>query len=374
MQSFWESAFELKKADVLIVGAGIVGLSTAYHLKKSNPKLQVAVLERHLLPNGASTKNAGFACFGSITELLSDIKQSGLDPSLKLVEERVKGLALLRKIHGDKALDYRPVGGYEIFKDTSAFLAFADEIQALNQHLAPIVGADCFSRSDESLAQNFGMKGITGLIFNQYEGSINPMLMMQSWMRKCKDLDVKLYMGGEVESYQKTNLGYQVNLSSKHQLHTSTLAFCTNGFTPKFFPDLDIKPARAQVLVTEEIPGLKLQGCFHLDEGYYYFRNIGNRILLGGGRNEDFEAETSSEQELNPKIQSSLDHILTNIIAPHQELKVAQRWTGIMAVGKDKSPIVKEYSDGVFIAARLGGMGVALGSQVGKNLAELISP
>lgn len=60
----------------------------------------------------------------------------------------------------------------------------------------------------------------------------------------------------------------------------------TNGFVNHLIPDLDVKPVRNQVIVTEEIEGLQLNGCYHMDKGYFYFRNIGKRILIGGGRNK----------------------------------------------------------------------------------------
>ena len=60
-----------------------------------------------------------------------------------------------------------------------------------------------------------------------------------------------------------------------------------------------VKPARAQVLITKPIENLDIKGTFHLDKGYYYFRNIENRILFGGGRNLDFEGETTTEFNSN---------------------------------------------------------------------------
>jgi glycine/D-amino acid oxidase-like deaminating enzyme len=50
-----------------------------------------------------------------------------------------------------------------------------------------------------------------------------------------------------------------------------------------------LKPARAQVLITKPIDSLKIKGTFHMDRGYYYFRNIDNRVLIGGGRNLDLK-------------------------------------------------------------------------------------
>jgi glycine/D-amino acid oxidase-like deaminating enzyme len=70
--------------------------------------------------------------------------------------------------------------------------------------------------------------------------------------------------------------------------------YCTNAFSSKFLKNENIIPARGQILLTEPIEGLKLKGTFHYDEGFYYFRNLGNRVLLGGGRNQDFKTEETT--------------------------------------------------------------------------------
>ena len=77
--SYWEKEEWFSNVDFTIVGSGIVGLSTALNLRKNYPKAKILVLERGLLPQGASTKNAGFACFGSISEVLSDLKSHSED-------------------------------------------------------------------------------------------------------------------------------------------------------------------------------------------------------------------------------------------------------------------------------------------------------
>ena len=71
--SFWEKRSYFNGVDIAIIGAGIVGMTTALNLKKRKPNLKILVLERGYLPSGASTKNAGFACFGSPSELKSDL-------------------------------------------------------------------------------------------------------------------------------------------------------------------------------------------------------------------------------------------------------------------------------------------------------------
>ena len=103
MLSFWEKDVFLKKYDVLIVGAGFSGLWLAFFLKKQNPKIQIAILERGVLPTGASTKNAGFSCFGSPTELLENIAVMGVDEAMFLAEQRFRGIKMIEQ-YGPQSL------------------------------------------------------------------------------------------------------------------------------------------------------------------------------------------------------------------------------------------------------------------------------
>ena len=86
--SYWEYKEWFTNNDFVVVGSGIVGLNCAIHLKERFPKSKVVVLEKGLLPQGASTKNAGFACFGSTSELLSDLKNHSKEEVFQLVKKR----------------------------------------------------------------------------------------------------------------------------------------------------------------------------------------------------------------------------------------------------------------------------------------------
>ncbi|MCW8982355.1 MAG: FAD-dependent oxidoreductase, partial [Altibacter sp.] len=102
--SYWERNTWLQEIDHAIIGSGIVGLSCALALRKKNPKAKIVVFEKGSLPSGASTKNAGFACFGSVSEILEDLKTHTETEVLQLVNDRVAGLELLRETLGDKQL------------------------------------------------------------------------------------------------------------------------------------------------------------------------------------------------------------------------------------------------------------------------------
>ena len=86
--SYWEKTSYFEGIDFLIIGAGIVGYSTAIHLRKKYPNSKILVIERGYLPSGASSKNAGFACFGSATELLDDLSQYDESTVWETVQKR----------------------------------------------------------------------------------------------------------------------------------------------------------------------------------------------------------------------------------------------------------------------------------------------
>ena len=125
-------------------------------------------------------------------------------------------------------------------------------------------------------------------------------------------------------------------------------------------------------MVTKPITNLQVKGTFHLDAGYYYFRNIDNQILFGGGRNLDFKTEETTKMGLTNLVQQKLETLLETTILPNYSFEVDRRWSGIMGVGTQKKPMIKAVSTNVFCGVRLGGMGVAIGSSIGKQLADLI--
>lgn len=164
----------------------------------------------------------------------------------------------------------------------------------------------------------------------------------------------------------------KLNLTTILILKSEKIVYCTNAFSSKFLKSEEIIPARGQIILTEPIENLKLRGTFNYDQGFYYFRNLGNRILLGGARNQDFETEKTTDFETTDFLQNHLEQFLKEVILPNQDFKIAMRWSGIMAMGMEKTPIVKQISERQFCAVRLSGMGVALAPKIGELVCEMI--
>lgn len=368
MNSIWELETFYRKRDIVIIGAGVSGLWTAISIKEKYPERSVLIIERNNVPLGASTRNAGFACFGSLTEVIADSQKMGWEKTLELVKMRFEGLQKIRKYFSSDEIDFQLEGGYEVLNDDEPL----QQLATVNKKLKAITGLDeTYFLSQEKITE-FGLRKSEFLIENPCEGSLHSGKLLQKLLEKCYELKVDFLFGTEVKSVDEKTDEVDIQLSEALSIKTDRIIYCTNAFSSKFLEKEDIIPARGQILLTEPIEGLKLKGTFHYDEGFYYFRNLGNRVLLGGGRNKDFKAEETTDFETTEFLQNHLEHFLKEVILPDQEFRISLRWSGIMAMGSEKTPIIKQISDRQFCAVRLSGMGVALAPKIGEIVAEMI--
>jgi glycine/D-amino acid oxidase-like deaminating enzyme len=370
--SYWERKTYFEDIDFLIVGAGIVGFSAALTLKDKYPDAKVLIIERGYLPSGASSKNAGFACFGSVTELLDDLSKMEESKVWETVAKRWNGLQNLRKLIGDESLELEINGSWDLILPTEKdqISMINEKLPYLNEQIFKITGEKDVYSEDKNCMTKFGFQGVETSYFNRLEGQINTGKMITKLHQKALQKGVLCLFGISAEALQLNmyNVGIQ---STVGYFKARNVLICTNGFAQQFLPNRDVLPARAQVLVTTPIEDLKLKGTFHYQQGYYYFRNVEDRILLGGGRNLDFAGETTTELETTEFIQNALTELMKTVILPDQHFGIEYKWSGIMGVGQTKSPIIEKIDEKIGVGVRMGGMGVAIGSLVGKELAEL---
>ena len=373
MFSFWEQQ-SFTNYHYAIIGGGLVGISTALSIKELHPASEVAVFERGIIPYGASTRNAGFACFGSLSELLCDIDAIGLEKTRQLVMDRWSGLQLLRKRVGDTNLEYQNHGGYELLFEKDLWLL--DKLDYVNELLTPIFDKPVFTVNNQ-LIRRFGLNNtrVVSLIQNPFEGQLHAGAMMKSLIALARERGINCLTGARVKSLHQEGDSVSLTACAENadiKFKCRRAAVCTNAFANSLLPDLEIKPGRGTVLITQPVKKLKFKGVFHYHQGYYYFRNLGSRVIFGGGRNLDFKGEETFDFGFNERIVEHLKNELGDLILPHQPFEIDQQWSGIMAFGQDKRPLVGLQSPAIGYAVRLGGMGVALGSMVGHQLAKLI--
>ncbi|MCE7053303.1 FAD-binding oxidoreductase [Algoriphagus sp. AGSA1] len=373
MFSYWEKK-HFFDYELIVVGSGFVGLSTAIHYKKKHPKANVLVLEQGVFPSGGSTKNAGFACFGSLTEILSDLKSMAEEEVVALVERRYQGLNSIRTHFGDSELGFSQSFGYELLEGSQE--EALNQMDTVNDLLSPIFKEDVFSLLKGTGSMGFSNQ-IKWIVKNKFEGELDPGKYMASLWILAQQLQIRILTGvtvKEIRHNEGTVLAEDGGGKVILGFRSEKIAICTNAFTKNLLPHIAIQPGRGLILLSRPLGfPIPWQGTFHMDEGYVYFRQVEGRLLLGGARNKDFKNEESTEFVVNTKIKSHLAQLAAEVIFPDKKVVWETEWTGIMAFGGIKSPIIRQVGGKTAVGVRLGGMGVAIGWQVGQELSELLS-
>ncbi len=368
MYSFWEKEFWFDEYDVAFIGSGLVGLFSSIFYKQARPESRVVVIERAAVPAGASTKNAGFACFGTAGEIISDLETMTEEEIISTVDLRWRGLTMMKDMIPSALIDYSVKGGYEVFTSEAAFLSAKANLAKVNYILEKATGVTQVISTCDITNKSLHRQGF----YNSLEAQLNPVKLVKQLIKQARQLGVEFHFGLEVDSFVTQSDKVELELSrGQISLSAMKVVFTNNAFANQFFPSLDIQPYRNQVLISKPVSNLQLDGCYHYDAGYVYFRNVGKRLLIGGARNLDMATEATSDLGTNIKLIEYLLDFANRKIHP-EGIEIETSWSGIIATGQSKMPIILEVEQHIYLAARLGGMGVATGVAVGKQTAELL--
>lgn len=362
-QSFWEAVFYNQTYDLIVVGAGLTGQSTAHFFKKEYPDAQVLIVDRGVFPIGASTRNAGFACIGTVGEHLADLEIDSEEKLKERIKDRFQGLQLLKSTLGEEEIEYQETGGWEIIPGKEEYEKLSSQIDRFNGWMNELIG-------EKDLYEAGSYNGITS-IYNRCEGMLHPGKMVKRLYQLNRELGIEYRWNTPIRDVDQDQ--GKVIVDELLSFEAEKIVIATNAFTKQIIPDRVIKPARGYVFVTNELELLNWKGTFHYDKGYVYFRNLGeNRLLMGGGRSIDPQGEETDEFGINEHVKGFLLYFAEEYLQLPANWKVEQEWSGIMGFTESKSPIFEKLSDRCLVVAGLSGMGVALGMQMGKKAAKAV--
>ncbi|MGZ4033760.1 MAG: NAD(P)/FAD-dependent oxidoreductase, partial [Bacteroidia bacterium] len=262
---------------------------------------------------------------------------------------------------------------YEIFETKKKFSECDDQMDYLNKHIGKVIGKRIVYQNADAEIKKFGFRNVRHMILNTAESQIDTGKMITALIAKVRNLGVEIINGFDVQELIDHEKNVEIRSSPAIKITCKRVIIATNGFAKQLLPNYSVVPARAQVLITQPIKNLKIKGTFHYDSGFYYFRNVGNRVLFGGGRNLDLLTEETTEFGLTQLVQNKLEELLKTMILPSVKYSIDTRWSGIMGVGPSKKSIIRAVSTNVFCAVRMGGMGVAIGSLVGEEVAAMVT-
>lgn len=381
MVSIWERESYYPPTDVLIVGGGLMGLWTAYELLKASPNLKVAICEALPVPALASTRNAGFACFGSPGELWADQQAMG-DRMWDIVEMRYRGIQKILQVLGASNIGFERLGGFELFGQSVEWngSGLREKLEILNNGFLRITGVKQVYSDQTQTMGTLGIRGFRAMAGNSIEGGLHSGRMVFALQGLVQQAGAIYLTGHEALSTSRHGNGLAVALRTRQaetvEMHTRAVIWATNASLASLQAEIPkVHPARGQVLVSPPVEGLRLRGTFHFKEGFYYFRNLGNRLLIGGARNRALAQEETLLDRPTPEIRGYLEEFIRchlPQVEPVLGQKGWQHWAGIMGMTGDKLPFVKATGEYEWAVLACNGMGVALTPMVAGEVAWMV--
>jgi len=375
--SIWERETYLQNFDFAIIGNGFTGMQVALQIRKKYHGATIAVIDKGYISDGASMRNAGFACFGSVSEIIDDIAGQDETTVYDLVKMRFQGLQNLENDFGKKAIDYRTGNAQEVFLSSEKlqYETCLDTLEGVNKKMKPITGLGTTYKAINR-SKTFGNLNsfMPQSIVNELEGYLHTGKLYHEMQKQVIAADIFWVNNFEVDSFTAVNQKWCIKSKCEREIWANQVISCVNAYTPLLIKNADLTPARGQIIVTEPLKNQPLTGIFHADKGYIYARPLDNRILIGGARNLDFEAENTHEFAENTKITEALLDFVNKNLLSEEETKIAYKWSCIMAMSPRKGglPIIKEEKPNLWLCYRLGGMGLALSSVVSRKMAAML--
>lgn len=372
--SFWldrSREVSSKNYDVVIVGAGIAGVSAAYWLQKEDPSLKIAIIEKARLGFGASGRNAGFVTCGSVEHFNRMVNKHGLDEALeiwKFSEDNIKLLQEHIVQDNGPALQFKKDGAFSLAAQDSEF----EELKKV-AHMMEKLKIPVEIIPGDQIEKRLGAKKFVGGIKYLDDAETNPTLLVKEILKKTNADLIELT---EVHSIKEGPGGTRIVLTDNGAFETNMVVLTVNGYSAAIHPYFadKIYPTRGQILVMEPVPKFMEGPCyanFYLD----YFRQLpGGELLIGGFRQLERETEVGYSDHTTEVIQNALHEFVTTHLPQFSGKKVAYRWAGIMGFSKDGQPLVGALPEDpqVFFAGGCTGHGIGLAFNMAKHLTDLI--
>lgn len=357
-----------KKYDVLIVGGGIAGLSTAYWLQKENASLKIAILEKHRVGFGASGRNAGFVTCGSTEHFIKLHEQFGLEKAVEIwkFSEDNRKLLLEHVIEDQSAeVDFRHTGSCTVAPSSAHWEKYKNIAKVMQS-----AGIDVHEVGPQAMETDYGVRGFEGGIQYTGDGYVHPIKLLQRLRSK---LHVDFHEGTEVFSIEDKG-STQMLRTDQGVFEAPQVVFTLNAYLPLVLKDFEklVKPGRGQILMTEPLPDF-VKGPCYLTKHLCYFRQLPTgHLLIGGFRNLAVEVENTYADETTSLIQDALYDFVKSHFKHGPQAKIAYKWSGIMGFSPDGQMMLgsPSHNKNIHVMAGCSGHGMGLSFNGARTLVD----
>lgn len=351
--------------DVLIVGGGYVGLSTAYWLTEYRPDLKITVLERRQCGAGASGRNAGFLTKGSAAFFKGLTSKWGHDQALSIYHFAEESLELVNQhiLRASPEIKFERSSSMTLFQNEKQFQDWK------NIEFNPSEFKFEW-REQEKLPLPLQAK-FYGAFENAPEYKVDPIQLLSSIKKLL--LARKVQIIENVSAFEITKEGVQTEVNT---IKAKQTVLALNGYFPQFsslFKDV-IVPRRAQMLAVELEEEFNCPSLHYDPPERVYWRKSQDKVLvIGGKRLLDEVEETGDFEKISPVIQQGLEQYLKDQL--NLKYKVIHRWSGTMGFTEHELPLVSKVTaeTETFIIGGFSGHGMGLGFRSAMDVAQLVT-
>jgi glycine/D-amino acid oxidase-like deaminating enzyme len=333
-------------ADVVVVGAGIAGVATAYLLASTGAK--VVVLEARGVAEAASGRNAGFLLAGVAENFVAASRRYGERDALRIWHFTRRTQALVRSLVAEHriACELRWNGSDQIAGDDDEWREIAESARRLASE-GVAVSADPASRT-ATYAE---------------DGELHPV----RWVRGLAAAAVS--RGATIhESTRVRAIGAGQAVTASGVVRAGAIVLCTNAYTAHLVSSR-VRPVRGQMLATAPTAPVFPRPAY-ANRGYRYWRQTSDgRALVGGWRDTAADEEVGEEERTTTVIQEQLEAFLRE---RGIRAAVTHRWAGTMGFSHDALPYVGAIAPRVFVCGGFTGHGMAFGPASAELVASLV--
>lgn len=367
------------RCDVAIIGGGYTGLSTAYHLKSSEPGLTVAVLEAETAGYGASGRNAGFVMtlFGASASLMKTLH--GKERVREAHGYMVGAIAALEDMIEAHAIDcdYERSGFLKVATSRAYVGRIKDEIELF--HSLGIEGFDWLDR--DAVQSRVRSPGFLGACLERGCGLLNPV----KWLDGLK----RIAMSSGAEVFEQTPVRQVARANGRYRLVTpggsvtaDKIAYATNAYT-HLLPGMRSKqlPAFAYVIATEPLTSeqraaIGWAGREGIEDGrnfmHFYRLTRDGRLLAGGGPGL-VPFAGNMDNDASPKAWNHLEQFIGETFPALKGIGIDYRWGGAFSVTSDSTPQIGTLdAGGAWYSIGCTGHGVTMTHRNGRILSDLV--
>jgi sarcosine oxidase subunit beta len=348
--------------DVIVVGAGIMGLATAYHLAKEHPRRRILVLDAGYLCGGASGRNGG----GVRAQWSSEANVRLMQESLSMCKEFA---------HEHRINTWFRQGGYLFLarddKRAGELTRSVDLQRRLGLETRLVDAAEA-----QRIVPQLEMRGVLAASFNADDAVVFPWPFVWGYAEGARALGVDIHTFCKVHAVETTAGKVSGVVTERGPVRAPVVVNACGAFSPGLAAtagiELPTKPHRHEICASEPLKPFLGPLVADLGSGLYFSQSTRGEIVGGIGNPKTPPGPT---QVSSLRFLALYSRALIGTCPGLSSLKIQRQWAGLYDLSPDHAPIVGPVDEapGLFLASGFMGHGFMMAPAVGQRLARAIA-